>query len=87
MISRKKQKSKSRAPQGARGLKYQLSAARGFPAAGRAPQGARGLKFDLRFGVAMKICRRAPQGARGLKCLIFANPSTLTVAPRKGRVG
>ena len=56
----------SRAPQGARGLKYSV---RGNTAHGesRAPQGARGLKFDgiaEHFG---KFDRRAPQGARGLK--------------------
>ena len=56
-----------RAPQGARGLKYQLSNI--FPAvAGRAPQGARGLKFFERIPHLHRDSR-APQGARGLKLI------------------
>ena len=56
---------RSRAPQGARGLKYPLRWA-GCSPIGRAPQGARGLKSGGRgWGAAQQ--RRAPQGARGLK--------------------
>ena len=56
----------SRAPQGARGLKYCL-----FDLVllilGRAPQGARGLKSATREVRSTGFIRRAPQGARGLK--------------------
>ena len=58
----------SRAPHGARGLKYGLVPAHGYTLLGRAPHGARGLKSELRHH-GDGIIRRAPHGARGLKCL------------------
>ena len=79
--------SRSRAPQGARGLKYCLVPQRGVEGEGRAPQGARGLKFLL-FVFLKFLARRAPQGARGLKShQRQGNPIVQPVAPRKGRVG
>ena len=56
-----------RAPQGARGLKYESAGCCGLPVYGRAPQGARGLKFRLPFTRGRLSISRAPQGARGLK--------------------
>ena len=55
----------SRAPQGARGLKY-YHRHRSAVWRRRAPQGARGLKLHL-DKTAQLVRRRAPQGARGLK--------------------
>ena len=57
----------SRAPQGARGLKF-IRPERLELDIGRAPQGARGLKY-LAVNVRAGESRRAPQGARGLKSL------------------
>ncbi len=56
-----------RAPQGARGLKYESAGCCGLPVYGRAPQVARGLKFRLPFTRGRLSISRAPQGARGLK--------------------
>ena len=60
----------SRAPQGARGLKFRLPFTRGRLSISRAPQGARGLKYN-HIKTKVNATGRAPQGARGLKCLIF----------------
>ena len=56
----------SRAPHGARGLKYtSLISVRETPR--RAPHGARGLKSTIKIAVAPLPHGRAPHGARGLK--------------------
>ena len=70
---------RSRAPQGARGLKYSNRDFKSMPR-GRAPQGARGLKFLLVMIIKGLELGRAPQGARGLKyykpeCGSTENPS------------
>ena len=57
--------SRSRAPHGARGLKY-LPTRNPEIMASRAPHGARGLKFTVKHGLISTI-GRAPHGARGLK--------------------
>ena len=56
----------SRAPQGARGLKFRLPFTRGRLSISRAPQGARGLKYN-HIKTKVNATGRAPQGARGLK--------------------
>ena len=55
----------SRAPHGARGLKYFRGQILDL-GLGRAPHGARGLKFTVKHGLISTI-GRAPHGARGLK--------------------
>ena len=57
---------RSRAPYGARGLKYQHGPGTAAPQQSRAPYGARGLKLGEDTSDAA-LARRAPYGARGLK--------------------
>ena len=59
-------RSVSRAPQGARGLKY-VDFFSFQNLVSRAPQGARGLKYFLWESGLPLSHGRAPQGARGLK--------------------
>ena len=85
---KKKQKTtaEGRAPQGARGLKWEQERERQAAAESRAPQGARGLKFNMAKDY-LSLEGRAPQGARGLKYLQFEiEAENDQVAPRKGRV-
>ena len=56
----------SRAPQGARGLKFRACPVSAVTSMSRAPQGARGLKCIVKIVHAVAV-GRAPQGARGLK--------------------
>ena len=56
----------SRAPHGARGLKFMKRYANGDVDACRAPHGARGLKYVAAVGDHRRH-GRAPHGARGLK--------------------
>ena len=65
----------SRAPHGARGLKF-VPPSRMPPLRGRAPHGARGLKFhDGVAGIAAFQSR--PHGARGLKLNLESKPKLI----------
>ena len=77
---------RSRAPYGARGLKYHVRGQQ-RPAVRRAPYGARGLKCPTPLQCTAFRRRRAPYGARGLKCRVQGTSGEDTqVAPRMGRV-
>ena len=79
-------KKTSRAPYGARGLKY-IRVVGLLVEVGRAPYGARGLKFRRGAGGNCARLSRAPYGARGLKfALTEVNTLGHNVAPRMGRV-
>ena len=76
-----------RAPQGARGLKSRKSNNCGLSCS-RAPQGARGLKFSLSSRVQPLPRSRPARGAWvEIRKSLVAKAGTLSVAPRKGRVG
>ena len=75
----------SRAPRGARGLKY-LCNRIGWFCRRRAPRGARGLK-SKQSGRVFRYVGRAPRGARGLKLTMpLLLSGLLLVAPLAGRV-
>ena len=75
--------SSSRAPQGARGLKF-WSTTGGTATTGRAPQGARGLKLALRRSLLLQEWSRPARGAWVEIMYSYFNPNPAGSRPARG---